>query len=211
MPGYGQWKYNEVPLTSKQLLALKTVYAELKSRSGSLRSRGIKNVGVLSPRECSFLGRPNPHTRCIASRDMILRGQKAIMIFTEPVPDNPRPKKIILGVFKDQATLAEVLNCGSLAAYKFKKRLAAGKVPRPCTFVPLHMEVCHCVQCGQRIFRPETMALYAFGKLMRCDTCKRSKSSMKEKSDRYCRRCATQFTPAARSSRICPWCLAEGL
>lgn len=219
---HGRKAIINLPLTREQEVSYLRICEELKEKSYSLNmaqdmlsgSFSVASVRALPPVECPFLGTINPHTKCIVTGDRIKRWDRVVMIFSEPIPtDGDKPKKVILGVFKNREALDELLACGSLEALKAKRREERGILPpRPEPFIPLHMQVMHCVQCGVRMLRPEDMSLFAFGKLMRCDACKNSGISMKKGDQRHCRRCGTKYVATEGAKRLCPWCMRdEGL
>jgi hypothetical protein len=219
MSGRDKYEYEEIFLSKDQLIAYNTICNELIARSKAVFDRS--NVDVFLPRKTCYWPIQRDCTHCLVSNEKIMVGEEAIIIFTLPVgnsmprfkSDQRKQKKIILGVFKEEAFF-HLLSLGSFAAFKVykkeKRREERGELPpRPMKIILPHQEVCHCVQCGKRIVRPEEMSVEYFAKIYRCNECQEAGVMMKMGETRYCKRCGTRFTPAVKTHKLCPWCRSD--
>ena len=112
MPGYGKWKYEEIPINADQLLAYKNLCEELwekyRNRYDDLTNRDweVEDHLVMPPRWCKYWG-GRKQTKCCATNETIYYGQEAVIIIADIIEQN---RKITLGIFKSRDAFFEMLS-----------------------------------------------------------------------------------------------------
>jgi len=154
---------------------------------------------VLPPENLVWRGKK---TACDVTGKVIAKGQGCVVVWAA----RGTSRRVVMVLF-DEAALFHLLDLGSLTSLAVEKREIADaeKVARPKP-VLAYQNICYCVQCGQKIVRPEGMSLVLFVKVFRCAVCQESGVAMGMTRQRYCRTCGIPFMPKEPTSRNCPKC-----
>jgi len=156
---------------------------------------------TLPPQKLVWRGK---RRNCDVTGKVIKRGQECIILFA--ALEGCEERKILM-VLSDETALSRLLDLGSLTSLDVYKRemVERAEENKPKPILP-HQNICYCVQCGQKIVRPEGMSLVLFAKVYRCAVCQESGIAMAMNQSRYCRVCGVSFMPDEHSSRNCPRC-----